>query len=244
MAPFIEISHLSKSFGPQRALRDVTLQVEAGEAVVLVGPNGAGKTTLLRILATLTRPTSGSVHIAGLDLAQDGTAARRRTGFLSHRPLLYEDLTAQQNLDFYARLYAIPDRVAHITAALEESGLTARRNDLVRTFSRGMQQRLSIARALLHRPQLLLLDEPYAGLDPWAAEAFSTHLRQLVAGGCTLLLTTHALDAAEITAGSRLVILERGSVTYDAPWSGSPSLAALYRQAVKGPSPTQPGGRP
>lgn len=244
MASFIEISRLSKSFGPQRALRDVSLQVEAGETVVLAGPNGAGKTTLLRILATLTRPTSGSVRIAGLDLAQDSAAARRCTGFLSHRSLLYEDLTAQQNLDFYARLYTIPDRAARIAEALGESDLTARSNDLVRTFSRGMQQRLSVARALLHRPQLLLLDEPYTGLDPWAAEALSTRLQRLVTGGCTLLLTTHALASAEMAAGSRLIILERGSVTYDALWSGSPSLAAIYRQAVKGPPPTQPGGRP
>jgi ABC-type Na+ transport system ATPase subunit NatA len=162
------------------------------------------------------------VRIAGLDLAQDSAAARRCTGFLSHRSLLYEDLTAQQNLDFYARLYTIPDRAARIAEALEESDLTARHNDLVRSFSRGMQQRLSVARALLHRPQLLLLDEPYAGLDPWAAEALSAHLRQLVAGGCTLLLTTHALDSAEMAAGSRLIILERGSVTYDASGQAAP----------------------
>ena len=166
----IEVSQLTKSFGPRHALAGVDLHVAPGECVVLCGPNGAGKTTLLRILATLARPTSGDVRIAGLDPAKAGADVRRQIGFLSHRTLLYDDLTAEQNLAFYARMYAIPDAQARIDDLLERVGLTARRHDLVRTYSRGMQQRLAVARAVLHRPALVLLDEPYTGLDPLAAD--------------------------------------------------------------------------
>jgi heme exporter protein A len=212
----IQANDLVKSFGPRTALANVNLSIEAGEFVTLVGPNGAGKTTLLRILATLTRPTEGSVLINGLDPIKAGEAARRTIGFLSHRTLLYDDLTAEQNLRFYAQMYDLDDGSARITDLLEQVGLTARRHDLVRTFSRGMQQRLAVARAVLHRPQVLFLDEPYTGLDPNAAQVLTDLLAKLAGAGCTVLLTTHNLERG-LEVGGRIVVLAQGRIVYDAP---------------------------
>ena len=227
----IDASQITKSFGPRQALAGVNLHVAPGEFVVLVGPNGAGKTTLLRILATLAHPTSGTVHIAGLDPAQAGADARRCIGFLSHRTLLYDDLTAEQNLTFYARMYALPDAQTRIAELLDRVGLTARRHDLVRTFSRGMQQRLSVARAVLHRPQLVLLDEPYTGLDPLAADTLTALLTDLTGEGCTLLLTSHNLQS-DVTANRRVVVLNRGRIVHDAPFVDGETFPALYRDLV------------
>ncbi|MGB9776206.1 MAG: heme ABC exporter ATP-binding protein CcmA [Anaerolineae bacterium] len=227
----VEMANLSKSFGPHIALAGVTLSIGEGEFVTLVGPNGAGKTTLLRILATLLRPTAGTVRIAGLDPAQAGPEVRRRIGFLSHRTLLYEDLTAEQNLRFYARMYGLPDALARIDELLERVGLADRRHDRVRTFSRGMQQRLAVARAVLHRPSVLLLDEPYTGLDPQATEALSALLGELAGEGCTILLTTHDLERG-LAAGNRIVVLSRGRVVYDALASDTDpaTFPDLYRR--------------
>jgi heme exporter protein A len=210
----IQAQNLVKSFGPRTALTGVDLSVEAGEFVTLVGPNGAGKTTLLRILATLTRPTSGTLRIAGLDPSQAGDDVRRRIGFLSHRTLLYDDLTAEQNLSFYARMYDLDGSQARIESLLGQVGLTTRRHDLVRTFSRGMQQRLSVARAVLHQPQVLLLDEPYTGLDPSAAQILTDLLADLAGEGCTVILTTHNMERG-LTAGRRVIVLVRGRLVYD-----------------------------
>ena len=228
----IEVSQLTKSFGPRQALAGVNLHIVPGECIVLCGPNGAGKTTLLRILATLARPTSGAVRIAGLDLAKAGADVRMHIGFLSHRTLLYDDLTAEQNLAFYARMYAIPDAQARIDALLERVGLTARRHDLVRTYSRGMQQRLAVARAVLHRPPLVLLDEPYTGLDPLAADALTALLTDLTGEGCTLLLTSHNLQ--DVTLNRRVVVLNRGRIVYDATHTDAATFPALYRELVSG----------
>ncbi|MCX8067184.1 MAG: heme ABC exporter ATP-binding protein CcmA [Anaerolineae bacterium] len=228
--PEIEVRALTRTFGPHVALAGVDLTIEQGEYVTFVGPNGAGKTTLLRILATLIRPTSGTVRIAGMDPARAGPEIRRRIGFLSHRTLLYEDLTAEQNLRFYARLYGIPDVSARIDELLVQVRLTERRHDLVRTFSRGMQQRLAVARALLHRPSILLLDEPYTGLDPHAADALRTLLDELAAGGHTILLTTHDLE--RVSPRSRAVILHRGRVVFDSAGAPVelPELLQQYRE--------------
>jgi len=228
----IEVSRLTKSFGPRQALAGVDLRVAPGECVVLCGPNGAGKTTLLRILATLARPTSGTVRIAGLDPAKTGADARMQIGFLSHHTLLYDDLTAEQNLVFYARMYAIPDAQARIDALLERVGLSSRRHDLVRTYSRGMQQRLAVARAVLHRPALVLLDEPYTGLDPLAADALTALLTDLTGEGCTLLLTSHNLQS-DVTLNRRAVVLNRGRIVYDAPHTDAATFPALYRELVQ-----------
>jgi heme exporter protein A len=212
----IQARDLFKSFGHRVALAGVNVSVEAGEFVTLVGPNGAGKTTLLRILATLTRPTSGAVRIAGLDPARAGSEVRRRIGFLSHQTLLYDDLTAEQNLRFYARMYDLDAAPACVDDLLARVGLAARRDDLVRTLSRGMHQRLALARSVLHRPQVLLLDEPYTGLDPQAAQALTDLLLELVGEGGTILLTTHNLERG-LALGRRVVMLARGRVVYDKP---------------------------
>lgn len=236
--PAVEVRDLTKSFGPVVALESVDLRVEAGEFVVIVGPNGAGKTTLLRVLTTLARPTSGKILIEGLDLARQGVILRRRIGFLSHRTLLYGDLTAEQNLAFYARLYALPDAPARIGELLERVGLTARRHDLVRTYSRGMQQRLAVARAVLHRPSLLLLDEPYTGLDPLAQESLTALLGELSTEGCTVLLTTHAPERVHLV-GRRAVILDGGRLIDDAPVGDWDAFASRYRQIITGEHPAK-----
>jgi heme exporter protein A len=210
----VEVRNLVKSFGPRTALAGVDLSVEEGEFLTLVGPNGAGKTTLLRVLATLTRPTSGTVRIAGLDPAKAGDRARRRIGFLSHRTLLYGDLTAEQNLRFYARMYDLQGDTERVRYLTERVGLAERRHDLVRTFSRGMQQRLAVARAVLHRPQVLLLDEPYTGLDPNAAQVLTDLLAELAGEGCIVLLTTHNLERG-LAVGRRVAVLAQGHLVYD-----------------------------
>jgi heme exporter protein A len=210
----IETCDLAKSFGHHIALAGVSVHIAASELVALVGPNGAGKTTLLRVLATLTRPTAGIVRVAGLDAVKTGEAVRRCIGFLSHRTLLYDDLTAEQNLRFYARMYDLEDASTRIAELLEQVGLTAQRRDLVRALSRGMQQRLAVARAVLHRPRVLLLDEPYTGLDPQAVQILTDLLKKLAGDGCTILLTTHSLEHG-LAVGQRVIILNRGRIVYD-----------------------------
>jgi heme exporter protein A len=189
----IKTQDLTKSFGARVALAGITLHIKAGEFVWLIGPNGAGKTTLMRILATLTPPSSGTLSIAGLDAHSGANAMtiRHHIGFLSHRTWLYDDLSVAQNLAFYAQLYHIPDSPARIGELLERLGLATRRQDLVRTLSRGMQQRLAIARAVLHRPSILLLDEAYTGLDASASQNLNSILNDLSRNGCTIILTAH-----------------------------------------------------
>ncbi|MGA9348141.1 MAG: heme ABC exporter ATP-binding protein CcmA [Anaerolineae bacterium] len=211
----IEVRGLVKSFGSKVALGGVDLDVAEGEFLTLVGPNGAGKTTLIRVLATLTRPTKGSVRIAGCDLVKQGTEVRQRIGLASHQTLLYEDLSAEENLRFYGRMYEVPELEERITALLQRVGLDHRRHDLVRTFSHGMQQRLSIARALLHDPTLLLLDEPYTGLDQQAMEVLREVLVALVGRSRTVLMTTHNLEQG-LELCDRAAILVNGHIVYQA----------------------------
>ena len=211
----IEARALIKNFGRQPVLRGVNLRVEAGEFVALMGPNGAGKTTLLRILCSLARPTLGAVSVAGLSLPAEAEAVRRRLGVIAHHPLLYTDLTAEENLTFYARLYGLANPGPRLLALLERVGLAARRRDLVRTFSRGMQQRLAIARGLLHEPEVLLLDEPYTGLDPIGAQVLDGVVREHAARGGTRLMITHDLEPGFDLAG-RSVILVRGQIGFTA----------------------------
>jgi heme exporter protein A len=226
----IEARQLTKSFGPRTALAGVDLSVSRGAFVTLLGPNGAGKTTLLRIMATLSRPSSGTVRIAGLDPTRQGEQVRRRIGFLSHRTLLYGDLTAEQNLRFYARMYDLPHDSGRIGDLLERVGLEPRRHDLVHTLSRGMTQRLAVARAVLHRPQVLLLDEPYSGLDPQAVELLTSLLTELAGHGCTILLTTHRLGRG-LSAAQRVLVLHKGKLVYDQPRAQIPleTFADTYR---------------
>jgi len=177
--------------------------------------NGAGKTTLLRILATLSRPTSGAVKIGGHELPKGAEKARRSIGLVSHQTLLYGDLSAEENLRFYGRMYDVADLDARITQVLETVGLAHRRRDPVRTFSRGMQQRLAIARAVLHRPSLMLLDEPYTGLDQDAAARLEAVMSSVGTEGRTVVMTTHDLERG-LAVADRVVILAKGRVVFEA----------------------------
>ncbi len=233
--PMIEVRNLTKAFGAKYALRGVDLRVMPGESLVLFGPNGAGKTTLVRILSSLSRPSGGTVRIGGLDLAKHADGIRRYLGVVSHAPLLYDSLTAEENLRFFAGLYGMKQPEARIAAMLERVGLTARRGDLVRTFSRGMVQRMAIARALLHDPEVLLLDEPDTGLDPQAAEMLHGLLSELSgrAGSLpagsgsgaaierprTIVTVTHSIERG-LAIADRIAILVNGRVAYDAPVDG------------------------
>ena len=229
----IETRNLAKSFGGHTALQDVSLTVAEGEFLTMVGPNGAGKTTLLRILASLSRPTSGEAWVDGWNLVGSATKVRQCIGFISHQPLLYGDLTAEENLRFYGRMYGLPDLPARVGEVLEQVGLLARRRDPVRTFSRGMQQRLAIARAILHRPAVMLLDEPYTGLDQQAAVMLDEVMRAAGIVSRTVLMTTHDLDRA-LAMSDQIAILSSGSIVYRAPRVDldETSFRQVYRQAV------------
>ncbi len=213
--PLVVIDGITKRFGPTWALRKVDLELTAGAFLTVFGPNGAGKTTLIRILATLSRPSSGEIYVAGVPLQRASARLRRSIGLVTHQTLLYPDLSAEENLRFYGRLYDVPDLDVHIDAALDKVGLQRRRYSLVQEFSRGMQQRLSIARAILHEPPLLLLDEPYTGLDPEAAEVLGDILGNLSRQGSTIIMTTHNLQRG-LAMCSEVAVLSRGRVAYHA----------------------------
>ena len=207
----IVVHKLVKRFGLKTVLRGLDFQVSAGEFVALLGPNGAGKTTFLRILASLSRPGMGEVRIAGYALPQQAAAVRQRLGVVSHQPLLYGDLTAEENLRFYGRMYNVPNINQRITEVLELVGLAARRRDLVRTYSRGMQQRLAIGRAVLHDPDVMLFDEPHTGLDQDASAMLDGVLREVAARGRTVVMTSHDLARVGELA-SRFDVLSRGQI--------------------------------
>ncbi|MFB0533988.1 MAG: ABC transporter ATP-binding protein, partial [Anaerolineae bacterium] len=198
-------------------------------------PNGAGKTTLIRILAILSKATSGSVWMDGFDLADESVDIRRHMGLVSHQTLLYDDLTPDENLRFYGRMYDVPDLEDRIEAVLRQVGLEGRRHDPVRTFSRGMQQRLAIARAILHRPAILLLDEPDTGLDQQAAEMLHELLATVGTKGRTVLMTTHNLERG-LSMGDRVAILAGGRIAYEAD-KGTldvESFREIYYRSVRG----------
>ena len=229
----IEVRKLIKRFGLKTILRGVDFSVAPGEFVALLGPNGAGRTSFLRILSTLSRPSLGAVTVAGFRLPQDAAAVRRRLGVVSHMPLLYGDLTAEENLRFFGRMYGLEMLAARIDDVLEMVGLTARRRDLVRTFSRGMQQRLAIGRAVLHNPDVMLFDEPYTGLDQDASEMLDDVLREVAAKGRTVVMTSHDLARAEELA-TRFDILSRGviSASVSRAGLGANNLLDFYKQAL------------
>lgn len=204
---------LTKSFGHFKALRGVDLELPKGCFLTVMGPNGAGKSTLIRVLATLARPTSGRVLLAGLDLVKEAVAARRLLGVVLHQTLLYDDLTAEQNLRFYGRLYRVHGLDSRIQEVAEEVGLAHRLRDPVRAFSRGMQQRLAIARAIIHHPSIVLLDEPDTGLDLEAAARLKEILRGGPEGQRTVLMTTHNLERG-LQICDRVAIMRRGQVVY------------------------------
>jgi len=229
----ISVKKLVKRFGPITVLRELDLEVEQGEFVALLGPNGAGKTTLLRILATLSKPNSGQVSVASFRLPDQAVYVREQLGVVSHLPLLYGDLTADENLAFYGRLYGIGS--ARQEQVLGLVGLSARKDDLVRTFSRGMQQRLAIGRAILHSPRILLLDEPHTGLDQEAGEILDRVLREVALEGRTVMMTSHDLIRAADLA-TRLVVLSKGKIraSLSKEQFQSGDLVSLYREAIVG----------
>lgn len=234
MSALIEVRSLVKRFGAKIVLRQLNFSVQPGEFVALLGPNGAGKTTFLRILASLARPSMGEVWVAGFRLPQQAANVRRRLGVVSHQPLLYGDLSAEENLRFYGRMYAVNRLEARINEVLELVGLAARRRDLVRTFSRGMQQRLAIGRAILHDPDVLLLDEPHTGLDQDACDMLDRVLRQIAGQGRTVVMTSHDLARVEDLA-SRFDVLTGGRITVSQPARdlAKDGLLAFYRQAIE-----------
>lgn len=229
----IEVRGLVKTFGLRPVLRGLDLQIGRGECVALLGANGGGKTTLIRILAALSRPTRGEVRIGGWMLPDEAGQIRPHLGYLGHLPLLYNDLTALENLQFFGRLYRLTK--PNLPAALDRVGLGKRGGDRVGSFSRGMQQRLGIARALIHDPDIVLFDEPYTGLDVDGAIMLDGVIRELAAVGKTVLLTSHDLDRTR-TLSRRIVILSRGTVARDVFSDGvtSAELAGLYADAMRG----------
>jgi heme exporter protein A len=231
----ISVKKLVKRFGLKTVLRGVDFEVQPGEFVALLGPNGAGKTTFLRILASLSRPSLGEVNIAGYKLPHEAAQVRARLGVVSHLPLLYGDLTAEENLRFYARMYNVANTEVRINEVLEMVGLEARRRDLVRTFSRGMQQRLAIGRAVLHDPDVVLFDEPYTGLDQDASSMLDEVLKTVAAKGRTVVMTSHDLARAEDLA-TRFDILSRGVISASASRKElrRTNLLAFYREALAG----------
>ena len=206
---------LRKAFGARIALDGVDLDLPAGTFLTLMGPNGSGKTTLLRLLAGLSRPSGGELRVLGAIPGPAAAGLRAQVGLVSHEPQLYADLSAEENLRFFAALYGVPDREARIDMALGRVELGARRRDPVRALSRGMTQRLSIARALLHGPSLLLLDEPTTGLDDRALGILVDLLAELHDGRRTLILTTHRLDVG-LRVADRIAVQARGRIVHEA----------------------------
>jgi len=193
----VQVRDLRKSYGGLEAVRGVSLSIEEGEVYALLGHNGAGKSTLLSIAATLLRPTSGRVEYGDYDSVTGGAALRARIGLLGHDLYLYAELTAAENLRFFAKVYSLDRIERRVDAALERAGLTDRRDDIVAGFSRGMRQRLALERSLIHEPRLLLLDEPFTGLDEAAREALRERLRAAREAGAIVVLTTHDTAAIE-----------------------------------------------
>jgi heme exporter protein A len=223
--PALELSGVSKQFGDLRALIDVSLRVEPGDSVFLYGPNGAGKTTLLRLLATLARPSEGKVRYGDGDLHQNPAAAKAAIGFISHATCLYGELSARENLEFVGKLFGLANLQARIAAVLDLFHLRERAKTPVRELSRGYQQRVSLARAFLHDPLFLLLDEPFTGLDAASTESLQGLLRQLQEQGKGVVFSTHDFEQGTAIA-RRLVALEGGRIRYDGPVAMA-ALAAL-----------------
>jgi heme exporter protein A len=225
----LTVTDVARHYGRRKALSQINFTCDAGEIVGLLGPNGAGKSTLLNILATLLTASKGRVEY-GDGGATTGAEVRGRIGMLGHDLFLYPELTARENLTFFARLYGVADVPGVVARALERAGLTDRDNDLVSGFSRGMRQRVALERALLHEPQLILLDEPFTGLDQASTAALVARLRDRQRAGCLIVLATHDLDVADGLL-SRAIYLKDGRVVGSD--TGSEGLLDRYRRAIQ-----------
>ena len=225
----VTVRNVSRHYGRRRALTRVSLTLRRGEVVGLLGPNGAGKSTLLGLLASLIAPSAGTVRYGDRTADAAGTLLRGRLGLLSHELRLYPELTARENLDFFAGLYGLPDAAARVSAALERARLADRAGDTVQGFSRGMRQRLALERTLLHEPRLVLLDEPFTGLDEGACRALASRLHDLRSARRMVLVATHDLDLVDGIV-DRAVVLRRGRVGTLAETGGT--LRERYRAAL------------
>ena len=236
----IAVEGLEKSYRDWPVLWNLDLTVPWGESLALFGANGAGKTTLLRILATSVRPDAGTVRVAGRDLLRQTGEARGRIGVVGHRSFLYEDLTPRENLMYYSRLYGVADREARVNTALERVGLSNRADHRVRDLSNGMQKRAAIARAILHQPEVLLLDEPEAGLDRDSRRMLGELLAEWTAGGRSVAFTTHDIELG-LAWGDRAAVLNGGRVTFpSSAASGIQQALSQSAPSVERPHPSPP----
>ena len=228
----IRCEGLTKAFGTRKAVDDLSLELPRGAFLSVFGPNGAGKTTLLRMIATLTRPSAGRIEVEGIDAKEEPDRAREAIGLISHNPMLYPDLTAEENLLLYARLYGVRDPGARVIELLDAVGLKHRRLDRVRTFSRGMTQRVSIARALVNDPAVVLLDEPYSGLDPHAIEVFDDLIAS-VRRDRTFVMVSHDLEKG-LRLADHVLVMARGRAVAFGPKDelDEDEFRALYRSTV------------
>ncbi|MEW6184004.1 MAG: ABC transporter ATP-binding protein [Bacillota bacterium] len=232
--PEIEVKNLSKFFGKRKVLDRVSFSLDKGGFISLFGPNGAGKTTLIKIMSTLMAPSEGEIRLSGMDPRKDSAAIRAKIGLISHNPLLYMDLSAEENLRFYGDMYGVEELDARINDLLDRVELTHRRYDLVRTFSKGMIQRLAIARALLHMPSVLFLDEPHNGLDPNAVEIFE-NLLDGIRKDHTFIMVTHNIERG-LELCSKAMILYNGRVVFHQDRAGfdADTFKETYRKHVRG----------
>ncbi len=230
---FIEVRELNKKFGYKTVLRNIDLVLKAGDSLALFGPNGAGKSTLIQVLCSLLRPTSGSVRIAGYEVPRDRDALHQIIGLIGHQTFLYPHLTAYENLKFYGTMYRVARLGSRIAEVLDLVGLSDNRDDSVQNFSRGMQQRLSIGRAVLHDPMIMFLDEPFTGLDPQGSEDFIKLFMQLRDQGKTVIMASHQLQLG-LELCDRAAILKSGRILYlqDVGRISKKDFKQIYSQQV------------
>ena len=234
--PAIVLRDITRRFGHLTALQNIDLAIQEGHTFALFGPNGAGKSTMLRLVATLGKPSSGNILVHNIDVGKNPETVRKNIGLISHQTLLYDDLTAPENLTFYGRMYGLQNLNQRIGEVLQAVGLDHRQKDRVRNFSRGMKQRLAIARAILHKPSILLLDEPFTGLDTSAQSMLSNMITDLKTEGHTIFLVTHDLGQG-LSLADRFGILCRGKLTHEASTENmnESQLQSLYEEKVEHP---------